>query len=198
MFVAFLILSDVPPTTVDPILLHGDNIWLVHIHLYRVPFILCWTWIYVLDEKVIIPVSILFLSCVTALWSPCLIIFGFIRVTDSTYSCSWTSGIRSSLLPLSIDTSSQESLPRYKSGHKYDICLYAYFLSSAVVWHVPLMITTRHFSRWLFTNGPAIVKILVSALSTCLWRTKVDGIFSILDDHNPHKKTNDEANMTLV
>ena len=51
MFVAGIILSDVPLAMIHSICPHGNRIWLVHIHLHQVPFILCWPWMHVLNKK---------------------------------------------------------------------------------------------------------------------------------------------------
>ena len=46
-----LVVSDVPPALIQPIIPHGNRIELVHIHLYQVPFSMCWPCRCVIDEK---------------------------------------------------------------------------------------------------------------------------------------------------
>ena len=57
---AVLVISDVPPALVYLMLPHGNWTQLAHIHMYQVPFVLCWPWQYVLYEKSDYPLNLQF------------------------------------------------------------------------------------------------------------------------------------------
>ena len=105
--------------------------------------------------------------------------FFWVELIPLTY-CSWSSGFSWYLLPSSLDSSSLESLSGYKYVQKNEIGSYDHLMSSCSDWYDLLLITTSHFTRWLFTNVPAMVKKLVFSPSTCLCSTMVHGIFYIL------------------
>ena len=74
------------------------------------------------------------LGCLSALWSPHLILLGFLRVTNIASSCSWSSGLYWYFLPLLLDPPSLDSIEGSMSGHKSDTVSYAHLISLGAYW----------------------------------------------------------------
>ena len=108
---AILVVTDIPQAYVYSIIPHVNGIRLVHTHMYQVPFGLCWTWCYVLDEKsLLFEHSILIFGCLSALWSPHISLPGFLYVTNTISYCYWSSRFSWYLLPSYLEPPSLESL----------------------------------------------------------------------------------------
>ena len=151
--------------------------------------------------------SISLLSSCTYLWSPFIILLGFLRGTDTTYSCSWSSGFSWSLLPLSLDPSSMESLSCSIYGHKLYDGSYSHLISSDSAWWVPLLITPNYFSRGLFTNGPDIMRNIfpphIPACGALWWVVSfppwllIPSLFFRASIY-PHKKANAKSSLSSL
>ena len=135
MLGAILVVYDVPPSPVYPVLSQSNRFWLVHIHLYKYHLACADPEALWLMKKIFsFGFSISLLSRPSYLWSPCLSLIGFLRGTDTTSSYFWSSGFSWYFIPSSLEPSSLESLSGSTSCHKSDNGSYARLLSSDAAW----------------------------------------------------------------